>query len=235
LYIQKYGNYGNMGDWTVNKNSVGEIKSRLVLIISQEKTGMMRIVMIFSVMAIMASCVADGGQSGDVRERARESLKAQPVEAGQASGGAVASSVMADNIRMMLPRAAMASGDTACFAIKVGGFRDVLGMQYTLSWDKSVLQYVAVGSFGLPGMSKENFGVNLAPVGKVTAAWIENSLKGISLDEGAEIYQICFKAIGKAGQSSELSVGADPTAIEVVTAGDQVWGIDAPRGRITVQ
>lgn len=225
-----------MGDWAVNKNSVGEIKSRLVLIISQEKTGMIRIVMIFSVMAMVASCIADGGQSGDVRERARESLKAQPVEAGQSGGSpSGASSVMADNIRMMLPRAAMASGDTACFAIKVGGFRDVLGMQYTLSWDKAVLQYVAVGSFGLPGMSKENFGINLAPAGKVTAAWIENSLKGISLNDGAEIYQICFKAIGKAGQSSEISVGADPTAIEVVTAGDQVWGIDAPRGRITIQ
>jgi hypothetical protein len=192
--------------------------------------------MVLTAVLMLAGCVADGGTGGgktDVRAKAREALEAKPVEA--AGAGAGASTMMADNIRMMLPRATIVAGDTACFAIKVGSFREVLAMQYTLNWDKDVLKYVAVGSFGLPFMSNENFGVNLAPVGKMTAVWIENSLKGISLEEGSAIYQVCFKAIGQAGQSSELSIGGDPTAVEVVTAGDRVWGIDAPRGRITIQ
>ena len=50
---------------------------------------------------------------------------------------------------------------------------------------------------------------------------------------GYDIFDI--EAAGKAGQSSELWVSGTPTAIEVVTKGDQVWGINAVKGKITVE
>ncbi len=195
---------------------------------------MNRMIAVLIASILLAACAGDGagkGSSSDIRKQAEDAIRA-----GTPSGAPTEESASyQNNISLILPKAGLAAGATQCFDVKVASFKDILAMQYTLRWDKSVLEFAGLKEFRLPYMSNENFGTTLAPEGKLTAVWIENSLKGISLPEGAAIYQVCFKAVGNPGQSTEISVSGNPTPIEVVTVGDKVWGIEAQKGKIAIQ
>lgn len=193
---------------------------------------MNKMIMIWMTALFLSACAGEGGNSNAIRQQAKEAVQAgttapAPVEE--------ASPQMANNIQMTLPKGAMTAGTTQCFEVKVAAFKDILATQYTLNWDPKVLTFKEIKEFKLPFMTKENFGLTLAPNGKLSSVWIENSLKGATIPDGGAIYQLCFEAAGEAGQSSEIWVSGTPTAIEVVTKGDQVWGINAVKGKITVE
>ncbi len=196
---------------------------------------MSRMIAILFAALWLVACNSDGSggsSSSSIRQQAREAIQAgTPATATQEA----ATQQYAQNIQFTLPKGMIAAGATQCFDVKVAAFKDILAMQYTLHWDKNVLAFTEVKGFKLPFMSNESFGITLAPEGKLTSVWIENSLKGASVPDGESIYQICFKAVGKPGQASDISVSGNPTAIEVVTVGDQIWGIQAPKGTITIQ
>lgn len=193
---------------------------------------MNKMIIVWMTALLLGACAGDGGNSEAIRQQAKEAVQAGTAAPAPAEE---ASPVMADNIQMTLPKGTMAAGTTQCFEVKVAAFKDILATQYTLNWDPKVLTFKEIKEFKLPFMTKENFGIALAPNGKLSSVWIENSLKGATIPDGGAIYQLCFEAAGKAGQSSELWVSGTPTAIEVVTKGDQVWGINAVKGKIAVE
>lgn len=185
--------------------------------------------------AVLTACRQDsaGSQSSaDIRRQAKEAIQNAPPAA--LTQPQPAQQEYVDNIQMMLPKGEIPAGQSRCFEVQVARFKNILAMQYTLQWDKNVLALEEVRGFKLPFMSKENFGMTLLNDGKLTAVWIDNSLKGASIPDGGAIYEVCFKATGKSGQSSDISVSGSPTAIEVVTQGDQVWGIQAGKGKIAI-
>jgi hypothetical protein len=192
---------------------------------------MTKMIAVFALALLLTACAGDGSSS-DIRKQAKEALQnaPQPTPAPTAVAEAAAG-----NIRFFTPNAGLAAGATQCYDVKVADFKNILATQYTLQWDKNVLAFAGLKEFKLPYMSNENFGLSLAPNGTLTAVWIDNSLKGVTVPDNGAIYQICFKAVGKSGQSSAISVTGSPTAIEVVTVGDQVWGIKASNGRITIE
>lgn len=194
---------------------------------------MNKMIIVWMTALLLSACAGEGGNSKSVRQQAKEA-----IEAGTATPAAPAEEAIPQitgNIVMTLPKGTLAAGATQCFEVKVSGFKDILATQYTLNWDSKVLNFKEIKEFKLPFMTKENFGIALTPNGKLSSVWIENSLKGATIPDGGAIYQLCFEATGKAGQSSELWVSGTPTAIEVVTKGDQVWGINSVKGKITVE
>lgn len=193
---------------------------------------MTKMIAVFTAAVLLAACAGDGAHSSDIRRQAKEALQAAPQPT-PASGAT--SEANAGNIRFFTPNAILAAGATQCYDVKVADFKNILATQYTLQWDKNVLSFAGVKEFKLPFMGNESFGLSLAPNGMLTAVWIDNALKGVTIPDNGAIYQICFKAIGKPGQSTAISVTGSPTAIEVVTVGDQVWGIKASNGRITIE
>ncbi len=196
---------------------------------------MYRVFYILYLWAALTACRQDsaGNQSSaEIRRQAKEAIQNAPPAASAQPQPAQQEYV--DNIQMILPKGEISAGQSRCFEVQVARFKNILAMQYTLQWDKNVLVLEEVRGFKLPFMSKENFGMTFLNDGKITAVWIDNSLKGASIPDGGAVYEVCFKAIGKSGQSSEVSISGSPTAIEVVTQGDQVWGIQASKGKITI-
>ena len=193
---------------------------------------MNKMIAVFIASILLAACTGDGGKSSsDIRRQAKEAIQADLPPAAPEEENLSPT----NNIRFILPQGALASGDTRCFDVKVADFQNILAMQYTLRWDKNVLEFIGVQEFGLPFMGNDKFGLSLAAEGKLTAIWIEEALKGMTLPDNSSIYQICFKGVGKPGTATEISVSGNPTPIEVVAAGDKVWGIDAEKGKITIQ
>lgn len=179
----------------------------------------------------LGACAGQGSDSEAIRQQAKKA-----IEAGTVAPATVEQPTpqVAGNIQLALPKGTLATGTTQCYDVKVSAFKDILATQYTLNWDPKILIFKEIKEFKLPFLTKENFGVSLAANGKLTSVWIENSLKGATIPDGGAIYQLCFEAAGKAGQSSDIWVSGTPTAIEVVTKGDQVWGINSVKGKIVI-
>jgi gliding motility-associated-like protein len=113
-------------------------------------------------------------------------------------------------------------GDLICVDFAVGGFDNLTSMQFSINWDPSILKFENVIPLGnLVNLSKSGFGTPEdpdIPEGSVTVSWAfvdpsDNS--GVTLEDGTQIFQICFEAVGQCERSSAIFFSGMPTPIEV--------------------
>lgn len=126
------------------------------------------------------------------------------------------------------------SGSPVCLDVQVADFNQLLSMQYSVKWDPAMLQYKGVQGFQLEGLGPEDFGAHRAEEGILTSVWIDENLQGITLADGATIYQICFQTVGSSGKTTEVSFSDGPTPFEVVNLKEEVVEIKGVAGRVTI-
>lgn len=127
------------------------------------------------------------------------------------------------------------NGEEVCLNVQVADFNALLSMQYSIQWDPAQLEFVRTDGYQLEGIGPQNFGAHRTQEGLLTGLWIDNSLQGVSLSDGATIYQICFKAIGAAGKQTEVTFVDGPTPFEVINLKQEVVGLKPVAGRVTIQ
>lgn len=126
-------------------------------------------------------------------------------------------------------------GAQVCVPVTVANFKDIIAMQYSIKWDPNVLTFQSVQGFKLPKLGINNYGANRTSEGLLTFLWLEEMLKGVSLDDGASIFEVCFIAKGQPGQFSTLKFTDKPTAIEIINARDQVLNMKKVAGKVTIK
>jgi len=133
------------------------------------------------------------------------------------------------------PEVKAKSGGSVCMDVLVSGFEKLLSMQYTITWNRNVLQFKELKNFQLPYLDPADFGTTRTAEGFLTVAWIEESLKGASVADGSSIYQVCFDVKGKAGESSYFKITDSPTTIEIVNLREKVIPLKKRIGKVTVE
>ncbi len=123
------------------------------------------------------------------------------------------------------------AGETVSVPIIVSGFQEVTSAQFSLAWDRSVLQFLSTGDFKLPGLGAGNF--NTTTEGKLAFAWNDFSGVGKDREDGTAIFTIQFKVVGANGMASTLSFMDSPTAREVSVDGC-VATLAGDAGQITI-
>lgn len=126
------------------------------------------------------------------------------------------------------------SGTEVCVKVQVADFTALMSMQYSVKWDPKMLQFKKLDGFKLAGLGPEDFGAHRVAEGLLTSVWIDANLQGISLKDGADVYQICFQAIGAAGQKTEVNFSDGPTPFEVVNSQTQIVGLKGVAGIVTI-
>lgn len=109
------------------------------------------------------------------------------------------------------------SGQIVTVPIIASGFEEVTSVQFTLGWDPTVLQFVSVTNFGLPGLGAGNF--NSTGEGRLAFAWANPTGLGCALEEGAAVFAVQFRVVGNNGTASTLAFTDYPTAREVSVDG----------------
>jgi len=126
-------------------------------------------------------------------------------------------------------------GAEVCVPVQAKGFKRLLSNQYTIKWDPEVLKFKSIKDFGLPRLSQQNFGLPRAAEGLLPFVWIDQSLQGVSLEDGSTVYAICFEAIGSSGQQSQITLVEEPTPFEVVTIKEEIQELKPRAGTVRVQ
>jgi uncharacterized delta-60 repeat protein len=95
-------------------------------------------------------------------------------------------------------------GEDICVQFTTENFTDIIGVQFMVSYDTSILTYESVENFNLTGLASSVGvpGQGNNPEGQLNVAWIDANLEGIDLPDGTVLFEMCFSA--KAAGSSGL-------------------------------
>ncbi|HFA51950.1 MAG TPA: hypothetical protein ENJ95_23280 [Bacteroidetes bacterium] len=139
-----------------------------------------------------------------------------------------------DTLTLSISDALAKKGEEVCVSVTAKNFDHILTMQYTVQWDAKVLKLKEIKDFGLEGMDKRNFGMHLLDKGMLTFSWYDHQLKGITKDDGTELYKMCFEAIGETGSETSIAVSSKPTVVEISNAAGLFLDLRSENGEVAI-
>lgn len=108
------------------------------------------------------------------------------------------------------------AGDIVCIDLTTTGFNNVLGLQWSVTYDPSLLKFAEVKNFGLPQLDASSFAVlSLGENNAITTAWTSPTLQRVDLPDDARIVSFCFEALATSGKAV-VEIYNTPTLIEIV-------------------
>lgn len=173
-------------------------------------------------------------------EKVREAAKDQALEIVKESTPQVNTAPtneipVVGTIELFTEGTEISKGQEVCIPIKARGFKEIVSMQYTLQWNPDVLKFKSFGKFLLPGLGNQNFGTHLTEKGKLTHAWFDLNVKGITLPDGSPLYEVCFIATGEPGAKTAIQFIEDPTIIEIANANNGFLELKQVTGMVKVR
>ncbi len=140
-----------------------------------------------------------------------------------------------DDLILSLSSATVDAGETVCLEVSVENFEDLIGMQFTINYNPTQLQFSSVGAFNLQDLNASAFGLpgQQTNPGTVILSWFDQSSQGVTVANGTVIFEICFTAIGSG--SSQVSITGNQTAIEVVDSSNELVPVVTNNGTVTIQ
>ncbi|MDD3685410.1 MAG: hypothetical protein PHE56_01465, partial [Bacteroidales bacterium] len=146
----------------------------------------------------------------------------------------VTNSSATDEIMLSVASDEGSTGQTIQIPVSVRDFNSIVSAQGSISFNPSVISFLYVDGFGLPGMNSGNFGTTASGSGIITFSWNDPGLTGVSLSDDSEIFILNFEIIGTSGQSSSVSLTNNPTPLEFVNTSLNVLDYTLSQGLVTV-
>lgn len=128
-----------------------------------------------------------------------------------------------------------AATDTLCVPVTASGFNNLIGLQFSIRWEREQLRYVQVKNLEVPDLYKTNFGDTHNELGVVALSWIHQTLKGVTLPPNSHLFDICFQPTAPAGTKVGIRLEPRPVAFEAITVQEELMQFEANNGSITVE
>ncbi len=111
-------------------------------------------------------------------------------------------------------------GEQYCVEIRVDGFVDIFGYQFSINWNPEALQYDTIQAMNLPSLTLTNFNTTpeFTDSGNTITSWSNNPLTGITLPDGSSLFEICFTVLPTAAPVNIVEVSGTPLAIEFINS-----------------
>jgi len=140
-----------------------------------------------------------------------------------------------DSLTLTATNIAAPKNSEACIEVKTSDFNKILSMQYSMNWDPNVLKFKEVRAFGLPAMSKNNFGAHLTEKGILTFSWYDPNLRGMTKNGEIKLYEVCFDVIGEPGSQAQFAFNGKPTIVEITNAAGVFLNLRTQGGLVEVK
>lgn len=193
---------------------------------------MKQIIFVFSIL-ILSSCANDQSSRQQMQDRTATATSNTETTDNQETAP-VGTNGISEQLTMYFPTITAKTGEIVCVDVQVKGFDKLLSMQYTIAWNKAILQFKELKNFKLPFLDEADFGQHITKDGLLTSAWLDDALKGVSVPDGTAIYQICFEVIGKSGEESFVKVADRPTPVEVANLREKIIPMKKEKGSVKV-
>jgi len=105
------------------------------------------------------------------------------------------------------------TGEEICIQVTVRDFSDMTELKIPIRWDSTILEYKEVRVTGkLPGLDVSDFNPSRAKSGLLFLNWSSGDCieaNSITINDFETIFEVCFKVIGKYGQSTSILMSDD--------------------------
>jgi len=131
----------------------------------------------------------------------------------------------------------VAPDSMVCIPFTVRRFIDFSEVKFSLNWNPSLFQFVEVRPTGnLPGLTTDNFSVNLSSLGIIGMSWQNVGGSGIDLDDETVIFELCLKAVGQRLSCSNMEITSSPVPFEVKSpaTGDENQSLNPLNGQLCI-
>lgn len=139
-----------------------------------------------------------------------------------------------ESLTLMMGSAEVKVGEEACLPVTATGFDNLIGLQFSIRWEREQLEYVKIDNLKLTDLGPQNFGDTHAELGVVALSWIHQSLQGVSLPADSPVFDICFIPKVEAGSKVDVRFEARPVAFEVINKQEDLLKFVGVNGQITV-
>lgn len=131
------------------------------------------------------------------------------------SCGLMSASVQAQSLQLSLPQVTVAGNETVTIPLTVADFDSIVSLQLSLNWDVDIAVFEAYEVASLPLLAVGDF---QADQGQLRLSWFDNIGDGRSLEDGAVIANLTFRAVGSPGQFTDLIFTDNPLRIQIFRA-----------------
>ena len=114
------------------------------------------------------------------------------------------------------------AGSTVCLPVTVNDFNAIASLQFSLAWDPTILEFSEVKNFNLPDLNAGGFNTTATANGQAAMAWFDNTAQGVTLQDGATLFEICFTVVGTTGANSTVVFADSPTQREAATSNNTI-------------
>ncbi|MBI4648554.1 MAG: hypothetical protein HY738_18715, partial [Bacteroidia bacterium] len=104
----------------------------------------------------------------------------------------IAKSGSDQNLTLTIGNTTAVSGQDIFIPVKVEGFNNISGYQFTVIWNPSVMQFINVENVELNGY----YNTDRANEGILTTLWSDENLSGVSIEDGSVIFELHFTVNG---------------------------------------
>ena len=124
------------------------------------------------------------------------------------------------------------AGDVVCIDLTTTGFTNVLGLQWSITYDPTLLEFAEVKNFGLPQLDANSFGVlAIGANNAITTAWSSATAQRVDLPDDARIVSLCFEALVTSGKAV-VEIFNTPTLIEIVDGNLDLFSVSGIAGGV---
>lgn len=107
------------------------------------------------------------------------------------------------------------SQETYSVPVTVRNFQKIIGAQFTLKWDKTILDFQSIDQLAFADLSLENHFNAQPDSGRINFLYLDLGLSGIDLPDDTVLFRVNFAVIGLPGSMSEQVFSNEPTEREV--------------------
>lgn len=133
-----------------------------------------------------------------------------------------ASEVRSSNTMLNVTNTIYKAGEEVRMDVRSDDFKAIAGLQFTLNFDETVLEYVGVEAAKL-NINNSNIGAQLANRGEITASW--NAMTDITAASNEVLMTVIFRAKTN-GDLSSMTMSADQIISEAYTTELNITGLD---------
>ncbi|MFK8105058.1 MAG: cohesin domain-containing protein, partial [Saprospiraceae bacterium] len=119
--------------------------------------------------------------------------------------------------------AQVSKGETYTVEFKAEDFNNVAGYQFTLNFDKALIDVVDVEAGDLVDLSAGNFGMSLLADGAITTSW--NSTQNAELANDDVVFTVTFTAAQDLNVSEAFNISSRYTGAEAYTSALEVMNV----------
>ncbi|MEM8582751.1 MAG: cohesin domain-containing protein [Bacteroidota bacterium] len=102
-------------------------------------------------------------------------------------------------------------GELVEVSLSVSDFDAVAASQLSLNWNPDQLEFLGVSDLELGATEDGNFNLRRSDAGVLTYSFIDPTLVGYELEDGASLYHLQFRVLAGAGEEAVISFSEHPT------------------------